>query len=35
MLLRINDQASNFQAETTQGRIYFYQWIGNSWAVLF
>jgi len=35
MLLRINDQAPNFQAETTQGNIDFHQWIGNSWAVLF
>jgi alkyl hydroperoxide reductase subunit AhpC len=35
MLLRLNDQAPNFQAETTQGRIDFHQWIGNSWAVLF
>jgi alkyl hydroperoxide reductase subunit AhpC len=35
MLLRINDQAPNFQAETTQGRIDFHQWIGKSWAVLF
>ncbi len=35
MSLRINDQAPNFQAETTQGHIDFHQWIGNSWAVLF
>ena len=35
MLLRINDQAPNFQAEMTQGRIDFHQWIGKSWAVLF
>ena len=35
MSLRINDQAPNFQAETTQGRIDFHQWIGDSWAVLF
>lgn len=35
MSLRINDQAPNFQAETTQGPIDFHQWIGDSWAVLF
>jgi len=35
MSLRINDQAPNFQAETTEGRIDFHEWIGDSWAVLF
>jgi len=35
MSLRINDQAPNFQAETTQGDIDFHEWIGNGWAVLF
>jgi len=35
MSLRINDQAPNFQAETTQGKIDFHDWIGDSWAVLF
>jgi len=35
MSLRINDQAPNFQAETTQGRIDFHEWIGDGWAVLF
>ncbi len=35
MSLRINDQAPNFQAETTQGKIDFHQWIGDKWAVLF
>jgi thioredoxin-dependent peroxiredoxin len=33
--LRINDEAPNFTAETTQGPIDFHQWIGNSWAILF
>ena len=35
MSLRINDEAPNFTAETTQGTIDFHQWIGDSWAVLF
>ncbi len=35
MSLRINDQAPNFQAETTQGKIDFHDWIGDGWAVLF
>jgi alkyl hydroperoxide reductase subunit AhpC len=35
MSLQINDGAPDFEAETTEGRIRFYDWIGNSWAVLF
>ena len=35
MALRINDTAPDFDAETTQGRIRFHDWIGDSWAVLF
>ncbi|MFP3943171.1 MAG: peroxiredoxin [Alphaproteobacteria bacterium] len=35
MSLRINDEAPNFTADTTQGRIDFHQWIGDGWAVLF
>lgn len=35
MSLRINDQAPNFNAQTTQGKINFHDWIGDSWAVLF
>jgi alkyl hydroperoxide reductase subunit AhpC len=35
MSLRINDEAPNFTAETTQGTIDFHKWIGDSWAVLF
>jgi alkyl hydroperoxide reductase subunit AhpC len=35
MSLRINDTAPDFTAETTQGRIKFHQWIGDSWAILF
>jgi len=34
-VLRINDTAPNFTAETTQGTINFHEWIGDSWAVLF
>ncbi len=35
MSLTIGDVAPDFEAETTQGRIRFHDWIGNSWAVLF
>jgi thioredoxin-dependent peroxiredoxin len=34
-LLRINDEAPNFTAETSQGTINFHEWIGNGWAILF
>ena len=35
MTLKIGDTAPDFEAETTEGRIRFHQWIGDSWAVLF
>src|SRR3954452_6480942 len=35
MGLAINDTAPDFEADTTQGRIKFHDWIGDSWAVLF
>jgi thioredoxin-dependent peroxiredoxin len=34
-LLRINDEAPDFTADTTHGAIQFHEWIGDSWAVLF
>jgi thioredoxin-dependent peroxiredoxin len=34
-MLRINDIAPNFTAQTTQGEIDFHQWIGDGWAILF
>jgi len=35
MSLRIGDEAPNFQADTTEGRIDFHQWIGDGYAILF
>lgn len=35
MSLRINDEAPNFTAQTTQGEINFHEWIGDGWAILF
>ncbi len=35
MTLRINSEAPDFTAETTQGTIRFHDWIGDGWAVLF
>jgi thioredoxin-dependent peroxiredoxin len=34
-MLRINDIAPNFTANTTQGKIDFHQWIGDQYAILF
>jgi alkyl hydroperoxide reductase subunit AhpC len=33
--LRIGDIAPDFEAETTQGKIRFHDWLGDSWGVLF
>jgi len=33
--LTLGDTAPDFEAETTQGRIRFHDWIGDSWAILF
>ena len=35
MTLRINSQAPNFRAQTTQGAIDFHDWVGDGWAILF
>jgi alkyl hydroperoxide reductase subunit AhpC len=35
MGLSLGDVAPDFEAETTQGRIKFHDWIGDNWAVLF
>ena len=35
MSVQINQTAPDFEAETTEGRIHFHEWIGDSWAVLF
>src|SRR5687767_2011506 len=35
MSLQLGDDAPNFQAETSEGNIDFYQYLGDSWGVLF
>ena len=35
MSLQINEVAPDFEADTTEGRIRFHEWIGDSWCVLF
>jgi len=35
MTVRLGDTAPDFTADTTQGRITFHEWLGDSWGVLF
>ena len=35
MALQIGDTAPDFEAETTEGRLSFHDWLGDSWGVLF
>jgi thioredoxin-dependent peroxiredoxin len=35
MALQLGDVAPDFEAETTEGKLRFHQWIGDGWAVLF
>lgn len=35
MKIRLGDLAPNFTAQTTEGKINFHNWLGNSWGVLF
>lgn len=35
MALTIGDTAPDFEAETTEGKISFHEWLGDSWGVLF
>ena len=35
MALRLGDVAPNFKAQTTEGEIEFYEYLGNGWGILF
>src|SRR5215204_831992 len=34
-MVQIGEEAPNFDADTTQGKINFHEWLGDSWGVLF
>ncbi len=35
MAIRLGDKAPDFTQDSTEGKIAFHDWIGDSWAVLF
>src|SRR5437660_1079311 len=35
MAIRLGDEAPNFEADTTEGKVNFHDWKDGSWAVLF
>jgi len=35
MAIRLGDMAPDFEADTTQGKLKFHEWLGSSWGVLF
>ena len=35
MQIRIGDEAPDFTANTTEGKLHFHEWIGDGWAILF
>ena len=35
MALRLGNEAPNFTADTTEGKITFHEWLGNGWGILF
>ncbi len=35
MAIRLGDIAPDFEAQTTEGKIRFHDWLGNGWGILF